>query len=70
MTRGDTVIWLPSPWAHGTGEIKGVGKHGWLWVEFADGQFDQYDPQMLELATDWEQRQAGPLEPDMFTETG
>lgn len=70
MKPGDVVIWLPAPWTHGVGTIVGVGKHGWLWTQFADGHFDQYDPLTLELADLWEQRQAGPLEPDMFTEAG
>lgn len=56
MSRGDAVVYLPDPLTHGVGEIKGHTPHGWLWVEWADGTFDSYDPQALEHAAVWEDR--------------
>lgn len=57
MKPGSVVIWLTDPWEHGIGTVKGVTSHGWLWVEFASGHFDSYDPQTLSLADEWEHRQ-------------
>lgn len=56
MSIGDEVIWLPDAWEHGMGEIKGITRHGWLWIRWADGHFDSYRPHDIELFTAWEDR--------------
>jgi hypothetical protein len=57
MKPGSVVVWLPEPWTHGVGTVKDVTPKGWLWVEWASGHFDSYDPQHLELADEWEHQQ-------------
>lgn len=56
MTDGDLVILIENPWKHGTGILKGLTKHGWLWVKWSDGRFDSHPPHALELAETWEDR--------------
>jgi hypothetical protein len=65
VTKGSSVILLPDA-RHGMGTIVGFDKHGWPWVEWADGHFDKYPPHSLELADVWEHRQADSLTPDSF----
>jgi hypothetical protein len=54
VTRGDQVVWLPSPHEHGTGIITGVTEIGWLEVDWADGEVGVHPPQHLELADVWD----------------
>jgi hypothetical protein len=57
MSLGETVVWLPEPFAHGTGTVMGFNEIGWIEVVWQSGELGLYCPSALEQADLWEQAQ-------------
>ncbi|WP_028062965.1 hypothetical protein [Solirubrobacter soli] len=57
MSLGDTVVWLPEPFVHGTGTVTDFNEIGWIEVVWQSGELGLYCPSALEQADLWEQAQ-------------
>ena len=57
MSLGETVVWRPEPFAHGTGTVMGFNEIGWIEVVWRNGELGLYCPNALEQADVWERAQ-------------
>jgi hypothetical protein len=59
MSLGETVVWLPEPFAVGAGTVTGFNEIGWIEVVWQNGELGIYCPSALESAEVWERAQVG-----------
>jgi hypothetical protein len=57
MSLGETVVWLPEPFVHGTGTVTGFNEIGWIEVVWQNGELGIYSPNAIQQADVWEQAQ-------------
>ena len=57
MSIGEIVVWLPEPFALGTGTVTGFNEIGWIEIVWQNGELGMYCPNALEHADVWERAQ-------------